>query len=154
MFPFDRLVRAADDWAWQNPNVPVFIQTGGGEYRPQHAQWTRMMPIAEYRERLTACKLFVAHVGMGSILQALELRKQQLLLPRRQTLGEHTTDHQLDTARRLHNIPGLRIVEDVDQLHTEMTQMLRTPVEPSAAVANQASAELLGNVANFLKEAF
>ena len=57
-----------------------------------------MVPPGDYQRRLGACTLFVAHVGMGSILQALEIGKQMVLLPRQAaqrevfdqfTIGEH-----------------------------------------------------------------
>src|SRR5687768_13648940 len=90
MLPFDRFVQAVDEWAAANPQTPVYLQIGNGTYEPRHAEWVRIMPHAEYSRRLRECTLFVAHVGMGSILQSLEARKQMLLLPRLQRLGEHT----------------------------------------------------------------
>ena len=57
-----------DEWAAANPSEPVYIQIGEGEYEPKHAPWTRIMPHAEYRQRLIDCSLFVAHggaVGLG-----------------------------------------------------------------------------------------
>ena len=79
MLPFDRFVRAVDEWARDNPDDDVFIQIGAGEYEPVHAPFARIVPMSEYRRRLQECDLFVAHVGMGSILQALEAQKQMLL---------------------------------------------------------------------------
>lgn len=87
MLPFDRLVRAVDDWAAANRHVPVLIQIGDGTYQPRHADWVRIMPHDLYARRLAECTLFVAHVGIGSIFQALEARKQLLMLPRLATLA-------------------------------------------------------------------
>jgi len=97
MLPFDRLVRAVDEWAAENPNTEVIIQIGNGVYEPRYAQWLRLLPHNAYLARLHECDLFVAHVGMGSILQALVARKQALLLPTHASLGEHTTEHQSET---------------------------------------------------------
>lgn len=150
MLPFDRFVRAVDDWAAANPGEPVFIQIGEGDYEPRHAPWMRVMPMAEYRVRLRTCTLFVAHVGMGSILQALEERKQMLLLPRLHALGEHTTDHQLHTAARFGHLAGLRIVDDVPALHAGMSELIRHPLPTDEGISNEASPELIARVANFL----
>jgi len=153
MLPFDRLVRAVDDWAAANPARPVFVQIGDGAYEPRHAPFARVMPQAEYRQRLRDCTLFVAHVGMGSILQALEDGKQMLMLPRLHALGEHTTDHQLHTAARFRDRPGLLIVDDVGQLQANMTRLLDTPLAAGHAISAEASPSLLAGVARFLDTA-
>jgi Uncharacterized conserved protein len=151
ILPFDRLVRAVDEWAAANPGREVFLQIGEGRYEPRHAPFVRMMPHDEYRRRLTDCSLFVAHVGMGSILQALEERKQMLLLARHHSLGEHTTDHQLHTAGRFRDVPGLKIVDDTAALQAEMTALVDHPMQQATGISPHASQELLDNIANFLR---
>ena len=150
MLPFDRFVRAADDWAAANPNQPIFIQIGDGEYEPRHSPWVRIMPHREYRQRLEECTLFVAHVGMGSILQGLEARKQMLLLARLASKREHTTDHQLHTAARFKNTPGLIIVDDVPALQLNMSRLLKTPMKASEGIPRFASSTMTDSVAQFL----
>jgi UDP-N-acetylglucosamine transferase subunit ALG13 len=153
MLPFDRLVKAVDDWAAANPDREVFIQIGRGDYEPRHAPWTRIMPAEEYRGRIRDARLFVAHVGMGSILQGLEERRQMLLLPRHQALKEHTTDHQLHTAKRFKDTPGLRIVDDVPALHASMTELLDRPLAASEGISTVATPPLIAGVADFLRAA-
>jgi UDP-N-acetylglucosamine transferase subunit ALG13 len=150
MLPFDRLVMAADDWAKANPDEPVFIQIGEGEYEPRHAPWVRIMPHGEYMQRIRDCDLFVAHVGMGSILQGLEIRKQMLLLPRLAAQREHTTDHQLHTAARFRETPGLMIVDDVATLQAQMTSLLKAPMKASDGIPRFASPEFTDRIAGFL----
>lgn len=151
MLPFDRLVIAVDEWARDNPHQEVFIQIGEGSYLPQHAPYARIIPMKEYRSRLASCDLFVAHVGMGSILQALEEKKQMLLLPRDIKLNEHTTDHQVHTARRFQGREGMRIVETTGELKAEMTNLLSTPMGGLKHFSNKASPQLIDAVATYLK---
>jgi UDP-N-acetylglucosamine transferase subunit ALG13 len=153
MLPFDRFVQGVDEWARDNIDVPVFIQIGEGDYEPKNAPFARVIPMEAYRKRLRECSLFVAHVGMGSILQALEERKQMLMLPRHQSLGEHTTDHQLHTAARFGHLPGLKIVDDVADLQAEMTSLLASPLATGAAISDAASPELIAGVIGFLDRA-
>jgi UDP-N-acetylglucosamine transferase subunit ALG13 len=148
MLPFDRLVRAVDEWARDNPAERVFIQIGGGDYLPRHAAYARMISMADYRERLAACDLFVAHVGMGSILQALEAGTPMLLLPRRHALGEHTTDHQLHTAARLGGRSGIGIAADGPALHRAMSRRIAPAGERIGSIA---SLPLLAGVRGFLQ---
>ena len=153
MLPFDRFVRAVDEWAGANCNEQVLIQIGDGSYEPRHARFVRIMPMTEYRDHLAKCDLFVAHVGMGSILQALQQRKQMLLLPRLHALGEHTTNHQLHTAARFADRPGLVIADTVDTLKAEMTRLLHAPIAVENGVGDAASPELLAGVRGFLNSA-
>lgn len=151
MLPFDRFVQAVDEWARDNPGDDVFIQIGAGTYEPRHAAFARMVPLAEYRKRLCECDLFVAHVGMGSILQALEAEKQMLLIPRDIRLGEHTTDHQVHTARRFQGRAGMRIVDTIQDLKRNMTALMHEPMPTGSGFSTRASPELLGAVRTYLQ---
>lgn len=150
MLPFERLVRGVDEWARDNPPEALFMQIGATQYEPKHAPFARMIPMAEYRQRLQSCDLFVAHVGMGSILQALEDRKQMLMLPRHREWGEHTTDHQIHTAERFGHLHGLKVVDTVEDLHREMTALLQSPLATGDAISNHASPGLIAGVRDFL----
>lgn len=153
IMPFDRLVRAVDEWGAANPAQEVFLQIGEGTYEPRNVPWTRMMRHDEYSRRLAECSLFVAHVGMGSILQAMEERKQMLALARHRDLGEHTTDHQLHTAGRFRNVAGLKIVESEVELKAEMSTLIAQPMQQSAGISPYASQELIDNITDFLRPA-
>ncbi len=153
MLPFDRFVKGVDEWAREHPSEPIFIQIGEGDYEPRHAPFARVIAMTEYRQRLRDCDLFVAHVGMGSILQALEERKQMLLMPRLHDLGEHTTDHQLHTAARFGHLPGLKVVGDVPELQVQMSALLKSPLATGDAISSEASPELIAGVAAFLDAA-
>lgn len=135
MLPFDRLTRAVDEWAGANPDIPVFQQIGEGAYEPRHGEWARMVPPGDYQRRLGACTLFVAHVGMGSILQALEIGKQMVLLPRQAAQREHTTDHQLHTAARFRGTAGLQIADTEAALQQDMTRLIRAPMAGSDRIS-------------------
>lgn len=150
MLPFDRLVRAVDEWAKINSSTPVFIQIGDGAYIPRHAEWSRMIAHADYLERLTRCDLFVAHVGIGSIIQALEIGTRMVMLPRLANLGEHTTDHQLHTAARFGHSPGLTIVNTTDALQASMSEFVGQPLAPERRIAAFAPADLTDRVRNFI----
>ena len=115
-FPFDRLVRAMDAWAEANPETTVLAQIGTGSYEPRHMTWHRRMGRATYAEAVTAAEIVVAHAGIGSVVTAGEHGKPVVLLPRLARFGEQRNDHQLDTAARLGNRPGIRIAADEAEL--------------------------------------
>ncbi len=140
MMPFDRLVQAMDEWAAAHPDVLVEIQIGRGKYEPRHATWVRLMPVADYRDKVAAARLFVAHAGMGSIIAAIEAGKPLLMLPRLRAEGEHNTDHQLATAASIGARPGLHVATDAGDLQRRVTALLAdagTPPAPIASLADQ-----------------
>jgi UDP-N-acetylglucosamine transferase subunit ALG13 len=108
MFPFDRLVRAMDAYAAETGEA-CRAQIGAGAYEPAHMDWERSLAPADYARAVAACDLVVAHAGMGSVITAGEHGKPIVLLPRRARLGEHTNDHQLDTAAWLGARPGVAV---------------------------------------------
>ena len=98
--PFDRLIRAIDRWAGMRGRADVFAQTGPSDYHPDHIRSERLIDATEFRRRVEAADLVIAHAGMGSIITALELGKQIVVMPRRASLGEHRNEHQVATAKR------------------------------------------------------
>lgn len=149
--PFDRLVQAMDDWAGQHPDVPVEIQIGRGKYEPRHARFVRLMPVAEYRERVAAARLFVAHAGMGSIISAIEAGKPLLMLPRLQAQGEHNTDHQLATAASIGARPGLHVAANVADLMARATALLADSGAPPAPISKFADPGFTARIRAFIE---
>ncbi len=151
MMPFDRLTQAMDEWAAAHPDVPVEIQIGRGKYEPRHASFVRMVPVAEYRQRVAAARLFVAHAGMGSIISAIEAGKPLLMLPRLQAQGEHNTHHQLATAASIGARPGLHVAADVDDLRARATALLVDSGAPPAPISRYAEPAFTDRIRAFIE---
>lgn len=109
--PFDRLVRAVDDWcAATGRGAEVFGQiTDRAGYRPAHFETVDRLTPEAYRARCRDAALIVSHAGMGSIITALTYRTPIIVLPRRGHLRETRNDHQYATAQRLGSRPGIFI---------------------------------------------
>ncbi len=150
MMPFDRLIRAMDDWAAAHPATPVTFQIGKGAYEPRHGAFVRLMPLAAYRERLAAAALFVAHAGMGSIIAAIEAGKPLVMLPRLKALGEHNTDHQLATAATIGARAGLHVAAREGDLGPLLDRLLANAGSPPAPIARFAAPELIAHVRAFI----
>ena len=151
MMPFDRLVRAMDEWAAAHPDVPVEIQIGRGKYEPTHARFVRLMPVDQYRRRVAEAQLFVAHAGMGSIIAAIEAGKPLLMLPRLQTQGEHNTDHQLATAASMGVRPGLHVAADAADLQARASALLADTGTPPAPIARFADPGFTDRIRAFIE---
>ncbi|MEZ5988072.1 MAG: glycosyltransferase [Planctomycetota bacterium] len=107
---FDRLVRAVDELVDAGElDDEVFAQIGRGGYEPRRCTWQRFLSQDEFKARVEGSSLVLSHVGVGTILLALEAGVPVVTLPRRAALGEHVNDHQLDTARQM-EADGLALV--------------------------------------------
>lgn len=151
MMPFDRLVRAMDEWAAANPGIPVEIQIGKGTHEARHARWVRTLALPEYQARVAACDLFVAHCGMGSIISAIEAGKPILMLPRLQAKGEHNTDHQLATAKHVGVRPGLHVAADEADLKARASALIGASAPPPAPISRFADPAFTNRIRAFIE---
>lgn len=110
--PFDRLVHTVDRWAMEQGHQDVFAQIGASENPPQHIRWQRFVSPSEFRVMARDADVIIAHAGMGSILTAIELEKPIIVMPRRAHLGEHRSDHQWATVKRLGDEVAIEVAED------------------------------------------
>lgn len=148
--PFDRLVRAVDEWALASGRDDVFAQIGRTAYRPRHLEWTDFVAPEEFARRAREAACIVAHAGMGTIITALEYGKPLLVMPRRHALHEQRNDHQLATAERVRARGGIRVAMDEAELVRELEGVDRLP--PSERIAARASDELLQRLRSFVDE--
>ena len=113
MFPFDRMIRAMDAWAAAEAGgEEILAQVGAGDYEPRHMTWVRKLDRPAYGAAIRRCRLVVAHAGVGSIVTAGELRRPIVVLPRRAHLGEHTSDHQVETVGWLRAKSWVHVADD------------------------------------------
>ena len=99
-----------------------------------------MLPRAEFDALLAASRLVVAHAGIGTVLSARAHRRPIVLLPRRAALGEHRSDHQMATARRLEGRPGISVAWSEGDLRALVSRAGAPPdpCEPGSLAALRA----------------
>lgn len=147
MVPFDRLVRAADRWAADHPEEEVVAQIGDqGVYEPRHMRWMRMVGPQEFAELVDQSRLLIAHAGTGSFFLAAERAKPVVLFPRRASFKEHTTDHQVHTARWLREKPGVYVAMTEEELPTAIAAALSRSEVVVDAVPPHAPASFLARI--------
>ena len=104
--PFDRLIRALDEWARDHAHSEVFAQIGQTTYQPKHMQWSRTITPDQFQSYVAESDVVVAHAGMGTIISAIELGKRVVVMPRREALGITTTRLPNSTAEMMVPMPA------------------------------------------------
>ena len=146
--PFDRLVKAVDNWAGDRTNVDILAQIGNNASEPSNMGWIRHLEPDEFREACEKCHLMVAHAGIGTILIALELAKPIIVMPRRAALGEHRSNHQLATAKWLESEFDLKIAWNQCDLKILLSNYQRQKIKSS--FGPWASTTLLSTIREFI----
>lgn len=139
--PFDRLIRAVDDWAQRCGRSDVFAQIGETRYRPNHFQATPFLSPDEFNSKVRAASAVVAHAGTGTIIAALQLGKPLLVLPRLSKLGETRNDHQIPTARHFANAGHILAAYDEQELAAKINDL--ESFHPRTTINSHASPELI-----------
>jgi UDP-N-acetylglucosamine transferase subunit ALG13 len=148
MWPFDRLIRAMDALSAADPQAEMLAQIGRGKYEPRHMRWVRIMDRAAYAAAIAEADVVVAHAGVGSVVTAGEHGKPIVVLPRKVALGEHTTEHQLETAAWLQSRPGVFVAAEAADLAGCIAAALAQG--GFAPVPSAAPPEFLGRLRGFI----
>lgn len=146
--PFDRLIKAIDEWTGTATGVEVIAQTGFSTYQCRNIEARPYMELASFNAFVTRAELVVAHAGMGSILTALELGKPIIVMPRRAELGEHRNDHQLSTARHMTEHGLIEVVSDEQQLIARLDD--RTNLRQARNISASANPDLIQGLKAFI----
>jgi UDP-N-acetylglucosamine--N-acetylmuramyl-(pentapeptide) pyrophosphoryl-undecaprenol N-acetylglucosamine transferase len=137
-YGFERLVKrlleilpADADVLWQTGDTDV----SGLGIVGHHA-----IPERELSQAIREADVLVAHAGVGTALQALEIGRCPVLVPRRHALGEHVDDHQTQIAGELSG-RGLAISAEAGDLTLDhllaaaSTRVATLPVDPPFVIA-------------------
>lgn len=145
--PFDRLIRAVDEWAGRAGRSDVFAQVGDSSIQPRHLSFQRFMTPQEFRSKMSQATAIVGHAGTGTIIAALQYRKPLLVLPRLARLGETRNDHQIPTARHFSQAGYILAANDEIDLASKLNDLER--FSPRTVISDRASPQLLQTLREF-----
>ena len=146
--PFDRLIRAIDEWAKSRGRSDVFAQIGNSTFRPRHIEFTKFLEPVEFNRVVREATIIVAHAGMGSIISALELGKPIVVMPRRGKLRETRNDHQVATAERFGSHGQVIVAQDQHDFVEKLDYALTVPEKDPIAL--EATPRLISTIRGFL----
>lgn len=124
--PFDRLVRALDEYARES-NEKTVIQIGVSNYVPRHSQYARFFESDAYERLVEEASVVVSHAGAGTVIDVLCRGKPLILMPRERKYGELNIDHQLELALALQDAGQSILVHDMHELHVAMRCLTANP---------------------------
>lgn len=148
--PFDRLVQTVDIWAKEHPKIVFFGQIGKSIFKPKNIPHKTELSPLEYDKYINDCELIISHAGIGTILNAIDLKKRIIIFPRRADLNEHRNDHQMATARWLKNRKGIYIAQNSDELFN-LLDKYKNLYSPQN-ISQHASGKLIKTIRSYLLE--
>jgi UDP-N-acetylglucosamine transferase subunit ALG13 len=109
--PFDRLVRWVDDWFLDGGLLRArgLIQVGTSR-PPRSVEWTDYLRADEMQATLDLASVVVCHGGPSTVMRSRRIGFRPIVVPRRQELGEHVDDHQVQFSRWLDRDQDVTVV--------------------------------------------
>jgi UDP-N-acetylglucosamine transferase subunit ALG13 len=149
--PFERLVRAVDQWAASQPARPdVLAQVGSGRNDYPNLRCVPTLDGQQYAEAISKARLIVAHAGTGSILNALDRGVPTILLPRDHRHGEHRDDHQFQTARQLEKMQLVTVAWSESEIPVLIQRELDRPAT-AATIRGERGTELIEYLRSYIR---
>jgi UDP-N-acetylglucosamine transferase subunit ALG13 len=114
---FDRMVEWVDRWLEVRAfrGATGLVQTGTSA-TPRCARSVEYLGYDQMEATIRQATAVVSHGGPGSIMLCASLGKRAIVVPRRESLGEHVDDHQLVFSRRLAAEGRIELAETADSL--------------------------------------
>ena len=99
---FERLIREIDLLkANKKINANIFAQIGHTKYTPIKIKFKKFLNEKEYIENFKKSDIIISHAGAGTIINAFQMNKKLIIVPRLKKFNEHTDNHQLELAEEL-----------------------------------------------------
>jgi UDP-N-acetylglucosamine transferase subunit ALG13 len=95
-YPFDRVVKATDEWAAAHPEHEVIMQISHCTYRPTHAaRQFALMELEAFQGLFASADVVISHASSGPVLMARRSGIPLVVVPRQTQFGESFNDHQV-----------------------------------------------------------
>lgn len=114
-FPFNRLIKALDEFQADLQGEQVFMQIGYATYVPSCAH-SRLLSYDDFRQKIIDARIIVSHAGVGTLLMCASQGKKPIMMARRKCYGEHVDDHQQMLANRLASRGGILLADNPEDL--------------------------------------
>ena len=103
----------------------IIVQAGHTKFNSNHLEIKSFLSLEEMKKYTKEAEFIITHGGVGSIIDALNLDKKVLAVPRLSKYVEHVDNHQLEICEKLKTdgyIENLLENENLDEKIREMEQ--------------------------------
>lgn len=128
--PFNRLIKKVDDLV-ANGDIKekVIVQTGFSTYIPEYCEAHKMMSFEEMQAALRDARIVITHGGPSSFIEALQIGKIPIVVPRQEKYNEHVNNHQVEFTRlitkRMNNIIPVYDINDLKKVINEYNTLIK-----------------------------
>ena len=115
---FNRLVKCVDELKGKGIiEDELIIQNGYSDYKILNCEHRQFYSFSEIMELYEKARIIVTHGGPSSFIQALQIGKIPIVVPRQKKYGEHVNCHQLEFGRAVsERYNNIILIEDTDDL--------------------------------------
>ena len=146
--PFDRMIKAIDEWAAMHPEHFIFAQVSKSKYQPKAFKFTDFITPELFDLRFNEADLIISHAGMGTIISALANGKPIIVMPRLAANHEHRNDHQLATAKSFEKLGFVKAVYNGQDMHEALDSAQN--IKAAETIGPYASPELIKTIRIFI----
>ena len=87
---FERLLKAIDEQIeMKNIKEKVIVQAGSTKYKSKNMKILDLIPIKDFNSYIKKSKYIISHGGVGTILDAIKMKKKVIVVPRLKKYGEN-----------------------------------------------------------------
>ena len=146
--PFDRMIKAIDEWAVIHKELSIFAQISKAQYQPKSFPFTDFIAPELFDLRFREADLIISHAGMGTIISALANSKPIIVMPRLAANHEHRNDHQVDTAKSFEELGFVKAVYTEQEMHNALDSAHN--LKTAEKIGPDASPELIKTILSFI----
>lgn len=121
--PFARIIKAVEQAVVDGEITDeVIVQAGNTKYESKVLNVLNYVPFDEFNKYLEKADIIITHGGVGSILNALKLKKKIIAVPRLKKYGEHINDHQLQVIKKMTEQGYILSTQDENEIAEKIKQ--------------------------------
>ena len=121
--PFTRIIKGVEDAVLSGAITDeVIVQAGNTKYTSEVLNILNYVPFDKFNEYVEKADIIITHGGVGSILNALKLKKKIIALPRLAKFGEHVNDHQLQVIQKMTKDGYILSCEDENEIGSKVKE--------------------------------
>ncbi len=94
----------------------VIAQSGYTDYKPKYFKVEPFFSQDQINDYVSQSRCVISHAGVGTITNCLEMGKPVIVIPRRQALGEHVDNHQLEISKVFHDSGYVAVAESLEEM--------------------------------------